>query len=70
MGRYEKIVTLEDGIVAGGFGSAVEEWIAANGYELPVVSLGIKDPWVMQGTVAELRHDCGYDAASIVELLS
>lgn len=68
--RYEKIVTLEDGIVAGGFGSAVEEWIAANGYELPVVSLGIKDHWVMQGTVAELRHDCGYDAASIVELLS
>ncbi len=70
VGRYEKIVTLEDGIVAGGFGSAVEEWIAANGYELPVVSLGIKDHWVMQGTVAELRHDCGYDAASIVELLS
>ena len=70
VGRYEKIVTLEDGIVAGGFGSAVEEWIAANGYELPVVSLGIKDHGVMQGTVAELRHDCGYDAASIVELLS
>lgn len=70
VGRYEKIVTLEDGIVAGGFGSAVEEWIAANGYKLPVVSLGIKDHWVMQGTVAELRHDCGYDAASIVELLS
>ena len=70
VGRYEKIVTLEDGIVAGGFGSAVEEWITANGYELPVVSLGIKDHWVMQGTVAELRHDCGYDAASIVELLS
>ncbi|MGM9816464.1 MAG: 1-deoxy-D-xylulose-5-phosphate synthase [Lepagella sp.] len=70
VGRYEKIVTLEDGILAGGFGSAVEEWIAANGYELPVISLGIKDHWVMQGTVAELRHDCGYDAASIVDLLS
>lgn len=68
--RYEKIVTIEDGIVAGGFGSAVEEWITAHGFSTPVVSLGIKDQWVMQGTVAELRHDCGYDAASIVDLLS
>ncbi|MGN0237803.1 MAG: 1-deoxy-D-xylulose-5-phosphate synthase [Lepagella sp.] len=68
--RYEKIVTIEDGIVAGGFGTAVEEWIAANGFSTPVVTLGIKDQWVMQGTVSELRHDCGYDAASIVDLLS
>lgn len=68
--RYEKIVTIEDGIVAGGFGSAVEEWLTAHGFNTPVVSLGIKDQWVMQGTVAELRHDCGYDAASIVDILS
>lgn len=64
--RYEAIVTVEDGVVSGGFGSAVGEWLESNGKTIRLVSLGVRDNWVFQGSVAELRHDCGYDAASIV----
>lgn len=64
--RYEAIVTVEDGVVSGGFGSAVGEWLESKGKTIRLVSLGVRDNWVFQGSVAELRHDCGYDAASIV----
>lgn len=63
--RYDGIVTVEDGIREGGFGSAVAEWLDANGRNIPIVRLGIPDTWVMQGKVSELRADCGYDAGGI-----
>jgi len=64
--RYEAIVTVEDGVISGGFGSAVGEWLESKGKTIRLVSLGVRDNWVFQGSVSELRHDCGYDAASIV----
>lgn len=63
------IVTVEDGTVDGGLGGAVLEWLAARGYSLPVTRLGIPDAFVPQGTVAELRRLCRYDAAAIAETL-
>lgn len=63
--RYDGIVTLEDGVVSGGFGSAVAEWLQREGKNLRVKTLGIPDRWVYQGTVSELRHDCGYDREGI-----
>lgn len=65
--RYDSIVTVEDGAVAGGFGSAVEQFMQSNGYDISIRTLGIPDRWVYQGSVAELREECGYDAASIAE---
>ena len=63
---HATIVTVEDGAVAGGFGSAVSQWLETNNFKTRVVNIGIPDRWVAQGTVAELRHDCGIDAEGIV----
>lgn len=61
------IVTVEDASVKGGLGSAVAEWMIASGKCLPMCKLGVpEDRWIHHGSVAELRHDCGYDVAGIV----
>lgn len=62
---YAGVVTVEDGVINGGFGSAVAEWMQRNDRSLKVKMLGIPDQWVYQGTVSELRHDCGYDREGI-----
>lgn len=65
--RYRKIVTVEDGTVIGGFGSAVLEFMAANGYQAEVRILGIPDRLVEHGTLKELHRECGYDALAIAQ---
>lgn len=65
--RYSKIITVEDGTVVGGFGSAVLEFMAANGYTPEVKMLGIPDRIVEHGKPAELHRECGYDAQGIAE---
>lgn len=67
--RYEKILTVEDGTITGGFGSAVLEFMARNNYHAQVRMLGIPDRIVEHGTLKELHHECGYDANAIVEAL-
>lgn len=64
--RYPKLITVEDGTVKGGFGSAVLEFMAANGYKNDLRILGIPDRLVEHGTPAELHRECGYDATAIV----
>lgn len=64
------VVTVEDGTVVGGLGSAVADWMMSHGYEVPVVKIGIPDDFVAQGTVAELRALCGMDVASIADTIS
>ncbi|MBM3413394.1 MAG: 1-deoxy-D-xylulose-5-phosphate synthase [Bacteroidetes bacterium] len=63
---YPKLITVEDGTVKGGFGSAVLEFMAANGYKNDICILGIPDRLVEHGTPAELHHECGYDTAAII----
>lgn len=65
--RYSKIITVEDGTVVGGFGSAVLEFMATNGYTPEVKMLGIPDRIVEHGKPAELHRECGYDAQGIAE---
>ena len=68
--RFKTIVTAEDGIIAGGLGSAVLEFFADNGYEgIDVKRIGIPDKFVMHGTVAELYKICHMDAESIANVL-
>lgn len=64
--RYQKILTVEDGTIVGGFGSAVLEFMAANGYTPEVKMLGIPDRIVEHGKPEELHRECGYDAQAIV----
>ena len=64
-GKFNKIITLEDGSREGGFGSAVLEWMDDNGYHPDIVRLGLPDRFVEQGTVAELQHITGIDVDGI-----
>jgi len=67
--NYEKIVTVEDGTVVGGFGSAVAEFMALHGYKNDLKILGIPDRIVEHGTLKELHRECGYDAQSIADAI-
>lgn len=68
--RFDRIVTIEDGIRTGGMGSAVLEWMSDHGFAPRMTRLGMPDHFVEQGTVAQLRHLCGYGYEDIKELLS
>lgn len=65
--KFDKVVTVEDGCLMGGFGSAVLEFMADRGYKAEVVRLGIPDEYIHHGTQEELWATCGFDTASIVE---
>ncbi|MFT3826827.1 MAG: 1-deoxy-D-xylulose-5-phosphate synthase [Chitinophagaceae bacterium] len=64
-GKFNKIVTVEDGTVTGGFGSAILEFMAQHHYKADVTILGIPDRLVEHGTPKELHRECGYDAPAI-----
>ncbi len=63
--RFSRIVTVEDGQLAGGFGSAVLEWLSDNGKTTTVRRVGLPDRFIEHGTVSELRHIAGTDIESI-----
>lgn len=65
--KYKKIVTVEDGTIVGGFGSAILEFMAANNYSAQVKILGIPDRLVEHGTPKELHRECAYDAQGIAD---
>jgi len=65
--RFDKIITVEDGTVVGGFGSAVLEFMNTNHYKAEIKILGIPDRLVEHGTPKELHRECGYDAQGIKE---
>ena len=67
--RYETIVTLEDGMVAGGLGSAVLEWMADHGYAKRVVRLGVHDQFVEHGSTRELYQLLKLDKDGLCESL-
>ena len=68
--HYERLITLEDGCVQGGMGSAVLEWMNDHGYALPVTRMGIPDEFIEHGTVDELQHICHMDVNSIVAAIN
>ncbi len=65
--KYHKIITVEDGTIIGGFGSAVLEFMAKHNYTAEVKMLGIPDRIVEHGSLKELHRECGYDAQAIAE---
>ena len=68
--HYERLITLEDGCMQGGMGSAVLEWMNDHGYTLPVTRMGIPDEFIEHGTVDELQHICHMDVDSIVAAIN
>lgn len=58
--RYQNLVTVEDGVIQGGFGSAILEWAADHGYAARVKRLGMPDRTVEHGSQYQLYQECGY----------
>ncbi len=71
--HFKFIVTIEDGVIQGGFGSAVLEFMAANNFQAKVKLLGIPDKFIEHGTPEDLYRECGIDARgitnSVIEML-
>ncbi len=65
--KYEKIITVEDGSIKGGIGSAILEFMAEHGYKNDIRILGIPDRIVEHGTPKELQRECEYDTQGIRE---
>lgn len=64
-GKFKKVLTVEDGCIMGGFGSAVIEWMSDHGYVAQVRRLGIPDRIVEHGEQIELHRECGFDPEGI-----
>ncbi|MBD3747884.1 MAG: 1-deoxy-D-xylulose-5-phosphate synthase [Sphingobacteriales bacterium] len=65
--KFQRVITVEDGCLQGGFGSAIIEFMADHQYQTQVVRLGIPDHVIEHGEQKELWQECGYDSGSIIE---
>ena len=68
--QYNNIVTVEDGVRSGGFGSAVLEWMSDHGFSPKMTRLGLPDKFIEHGTVEQLRHITGMDADAIAAAIT
>lgn len=67
--KYKKIVTVENGAVKGGMGSAVLEFMADNGYTPQVKRIGVPDAFIEHGSIPDLYRQCGMDGEGIARIL-
>jgi len=65
--EFKKIVTIEDGCIQGGFGSAIAEFMIDHNYQAQIVRLGIPDEFIEHGEQKELYRECNFDVKAIVE---
>ena len=68
--KFTSIITIEDGVMKGGFGSAILEFASENNYTSKVTVLGIPDEFIEQGSIAELQQYCKIDVKSLEILFS
>ena len=66
-GKFKKVITVEDGCLMGGFGSAVLEWMVDHGYAAQVRRMGIPDAIIEHGEQIELYRECGFDPEGIAQ---
>lgn len=67
--KYKAVITVEDGTVVGGLGTAVSEWYCEHGYNVKVRKIGIPDSFIPHGTVPQLYELCGMDYNSIKDVV-
>ena len=68
--NYQVIITLEDGVLKGGFGSAILEFASENNYQTPIKRLGIPDKFIEHGSVQKLQHIIGLDVQQLASYFS
>ncbi len=66
---FKQVIVVEDGVLAGGFGSAILEFMSDNGYQANVKRLGVPDTFIEHGTQNELYQECGFDTESIYQAI-
>ena len=66
---YTDLITVEDGVVAGGFGSAIAEFKAVHGYENRLNIIGIPDEFPEHGSVEQLQEEAGVSVSALRKLL-
>jgi 1-deoxy-D-xylulose-5-phosphate synthase len=69
-GAFETVITIEDGAVKGGFGSAIAEFASQSNYKSKIIMLGIPDEFIEHGTINELQQYCKIDIESLKVLFS
>jgi 1-deoxy-D-xylulose-5-phosphate synthase len=67
--RFKLILTVEDGSITGGMGTALMEFANDNNYAVPIKRLGIPDNFISQGSPEELKKKCGFDVDSIIQTI-
>lgn len=67
--KFKKIITVENGVVSGGVGSAVLEFMNANGYPVEITMLGVPDEFPEHGTPEQLHHKYGFDTEGILRTI-
>ncbi|MGB0868058.1 MAG: 1-deoxy-D-xylulose-5-phosphate synthase [Flavobacteriales bacterium] len=67
--KYDQIITIEDGCIQGGMGSALLEFMAENNCLTPITRLGIPDEFIEHGTQNELHKVCGYDKDTLIKTI-
>ena len=68
--RFDKIITIEDGVIRGGVGESVAAYLARKGCNAKVVNLGIEDKFVEHGKPSELYAECGYDEQALLRAIN
>ena len=68
--KFENIITIEDGVIQGGFGTSILEFASQNKYATPIKTIGIPDEFIEQGTVDQLQQFCKIDVESLVTVFS
>ncbi|MBR5822212.1 MAG: 1-deoxy-D-xylulose-5-phosphate synthase [Alistipes sp.] len=68
--RFDKIITIEDGVIRGGVGESVSAYLARKGGNIKVVNLGIDDKFVEHGKPSELYAECGYNEEAVLQTIN
>ena len=66
--KYDQIITVEENAIAGGFGSAINQYFLNNKLTILIKNIGIPDSFIEHGTVAELQKICGIDVESLIKI--
>lgn len=67
---HEKIITIEDGVVTGGFGTNINTFATSHNYALKIKNLGVSDAFIEHGSVEELQHLCGISVKSLTDVFN
>ncbi|MDY8136860.1 1-deoxy-D-xylulose-5-phosphate synthase [Aquimarina sp. 2201CG5-10] len=67
--KYQTVITIEDGVVKGGFGSTILEYANQQQHTIKIIMLGVSDKFIHQGTTEELYHQCGISSSAIAKTI-